>query len=278
MVGTILKLETMRAIFSVKTILGFVLVAGLMTSCKKKKSTEPAPDGTSQDAPTGVFMMHLHTYIGSTEVDAYNIVYTTDAGRKISLNMAQMYISDIELVKADGSIYSFGSKKLLKVFETETYLIGTTPVGNYKSIRFKVGLDATTNQLNPTTPSDSALLNKPAMWFGSTAQPDGYVFMNVSGSLDTTAGMTATNAQMVPFSYKIGTNANYKQVTMPDKNFSIVKDQVEYGHVLIDYSKLFNGFAINQMGNLMVPYASANSITPATIIVNNIPSMFNYEQ
>lgn len=247
------------------TIVGFV-------SCKKSKNEEPIPNNAP--IPTGTLMFHLHTYIDNNEVDAYNITYTTDAGRQVSLSIAQFYISDIQLVKADGSIYNIVGKKILKVVEAETYLIGDIPVGNYKSVRFKVGLDPITNSMNPTSTSDSILLNKPAMWFGSTAQSDGYVFLNVQGAIDTTAEMTGTP---IPFAFKIGTNANYKQVTMSDKNFSIIKDQVEYVHLRVDYNKLFSGLQLNQNSNLSVATALANTVAPATIVSDNISAMFSYE-
>jgi hypothetical protein len=253
----------------------FLALMGV-SSCKKDKKEDAVPETPASS--TGMFMMHLHTYIEDTEVDAYNITYTTTAGRNISLSMAQMYISDIQLVKLDGSTYNISGKKLLKVFETETYVVAEVPAGNYKSIHFKVGLDPATNLLNPTTSADSSILNRPAMWFNANAQPDGYVFMNVQGKIDTTSDASGTVAQMQNFTYKIGTNANYKQVNMPDKNFTILPDQVEYGHILIDYSKLFNGITLNQAANLSVTSAAANSTAPATIIANNIPAMFIYEQ
>ncbi len=243
--------------------------------CKKDKVTDPNNNGNNSPAiPTGTLMLHLHTYLDDNEVDLYNIAYTTNAGRNISLSLTQLYISDIQLVKLDGSSYNFSGKKLLKVQEAETYLVGNVPVGNYKSIKFKVGLDAATNALNPSASADSAILKKTEMWFGSTAQPDGYIFMNVQGAIDTSSDLSGTT---VPFVYKIGTNANYKQVTMPDKNFSIIKDQVEYGHIIIDYNKLFSGISLNQSINLLITTASANISAPATTVANNIPLMFRYE-
>ncbi len=257
-------------------LLILIMVMGF-ASCKKKKTEEPPPDG-STNAPMGTFMFHLHTYIDNNEVDAYNIVYTTDLGRKISLSMAQLYVTNIQLVKLDGSTVDFSGKKILKVLETETYLVGDAPVGNYKSIRFKVGLDAATNTLSPTFPADSAILNKPSMWFSGTAQPDGYVFMNVQGKIDTTADASGTIAQMQPFVYKIGTNANYKQVNMPDKNYTIVEGQVQFGHILIDYNRMFGGVKLYQSSNLSVTTTTDNALPIATTIVNNLPSMFIYEQ
>ena len=225
--------------------------------------------------PTGTFMFHLHTYISNSEVDLYGIDYKTLDGRTISLNMAQLYVSDVQLVKLDGSLVNISGKKILKVFEKETDIVGDAPVGNYKSIRFKIGIDATTNALAPTTPSDSAILNKPAMWFSNAAQPDGYVFMNVQEKVDTSA---AKNKATVPFAYKIGTNANYKQVTMGDKNFSVEEGKAAFGHLIIDYSKLFDGIDLTKIGNLSVTTASANSTAIAAKIANNMPSMFIYEQ
>lgn len=141
-----------------------------------------------------------------------------------------------------------------------------------------MGLDPTTNAESPTTPADSALLNKPAMWFGATAQPDGYVFMNVQGKVDTTADMSGTAAQMQPFVYKIGTNANYKQITMPDKNFSITPNSVIFGHIIIDYSKVFGSLLLYQSANLSVTTAAANTMAPGTTVANNITTLFRYEE
>ena len=242
--------------------------------CKKKKNDIP-PEST---APMGTFMLHLHTNLDQNEVERYDTAYTTGSGRKILLSMAQMYISGIQLVKLDGTTIDFTGIKILKTLDEEVYSVGSAPVGNYKSIRFKVGLDASTNQEASNTPADSSLLNKPQMWFGASAQPDGYVFMNVQGKIDTSSNANGTLAQMQSFIYKIGTNANYKQITMPDKNFSIVENQVAYGHITIDYSKIFTGLKLNQAAYLSVATASANAVSPATVIVSNMSSMFIYEE
>lgn len=236
----------------------------------KKEAVTPTPEPVE----TGTFMLHLHTYIDLEEVDLYNIGYQTSEGRSVSLSMSQLYLSDIQLVKADGSLYNVAGKRLLKKFETHTYLVGEVPVGNYKAIRFKVGLDTETNAKNPKAVADSTILNTPSMWFGNAAQPDGYVFMNVQGKIDTSADLSGTP---IPFSYKIGTNAHYKQVTMEGKNFAIVKGEVTFGHIIIDYSKLFSGVALNQLSNLSINTASDNQSAIAQKIANNIPSMFIYE-
>jgi hypothetical protein len=262
----------MQIIEKSRFLLRGVTLIVLMLSMSFCKTTDtPTPDPV---VPKGQFLFHLHTYIDNSEVDLYNITYTTLEGRKMSLSMAQLYVSDIQLVKLDGTTVDVSGKKILKMFETDTDLVGDVPVGNYKSIRFKVGLDPTTNALSPTTPSDSAILNRPEMWFSKTAQPDGYVFMNIQGKIDTSSTLDKTP---VPFAYKIGTNANYKQVTMGIKNFTVEEGKAVFGHIIIDYNRLFNGVQLNQLANLSVTTAAANSSAIATKIANNIPSIFVYE-
>jgi hypothetical protein len=257
---------------STKIIYVFLLL-GLGFSCVKSKPDDKKDEDKTLPVPTGTLLFHLHTYIENNEADGYNIVYTTDAGRQISLSIAQMYISDIQVVKLDGSVFTLPDTILLKTLETETYTAGKVPVGNYKGIRFKVGLSALNDALNPLSSKDSSALNHPEMWFGNSAQPDGYVFMNVQGSIDTTSDLSGS---MQPFSYKIGSAANYIQVNLPEQNFTILENQAEYGHLLIDYSLLFSGIKLNEAANLSVVKADNNSAL-AQKITANIPLMFKYE-
>jgi hypothetical protein len=248
-----------------------LIILFLNVGCKKTvEPPEPEPE-------KGTVYMHLHTFVGINEVDLYNIVYTDENDRKISVSISQLYMSNIQLVKADGSLVSIPDTIILKVQDQETYAIGNVPAGNYKSIRFNVGLDPTSNAKTPTS-SDSDELNHSEMWFGSSAQPEGYVFFNIQGKIDTTSDASGTIAQMQPFVYKIGTNANLKQVTMPDQTYTVSPNQAQYIHLYYDVSKLFNGIQLNQQSNLSVATAADNSGTLAEKIRNNIPSMFTYEQ
>lgn len=242
-----------------------ILIAGVLavSSCNKKKDPD---DGDV--VPTGIMMFHLHNYIEDNEVDLYNIPYTTHEGRRISLSLAQLYISDVELIKPDGSTYPIPNNRILKKQEADAYEIGEAPVGNYRSIRFKVGLNAENNVPDLKNISDSV------MWFSNLHVTQGYIFLNVRGKIDTSADMTGT---LVPFLYKIGTNTNYKQVIMPDKNFTITAGEISYAHLMADYSMLFKGINLSDNANLFVKTTADNATPLAQKIVNNIPSMFKYE-
>lgn len=246
--------------------LPLLLLVTLFAACGKD-TTKPV-----ENTDKGTLLMHLHTYIQNTEVEDYGIVYTTDAGRKISLDMAQMYLSDFQLVKADGTRYSVPNKRVLQELKTEIYSLGEVPVGDYKAVIFHLGFDAATNKLAPS--ADPTLLDHSEMWFGTSPQPDGYVFLHAKGMVDPTIGA----AQMEPFEYKIGTSSNNMLINLPDKPFTIVKDQASYVHLLADYSKIFDGIDLSVPVNRSVLTAAENSVMPATWITQNIPLFFRYEE
>ncbi len=256
----------MKKIISSILIVTAVLIAG--AGCKKK-------DNNSAD--TAQLYFHIHTNIDTNEVENYNQVYETGAGRKISLSKAQLYVSHIQLVKQDGSTYEIPDTVVLKVFEQEVYFVANVPTGIYKSVKFNVGLDATQNTASSST---ADVFNHPEMWYGSTTQPGGYVFANVQGAIDTTTNGNGTMAQMQPFVYKLGTSANYKQVSMPDHTpaYNFEKDQVQYIHLIADYSQLFNGIQLNNSANLNIRSVAANSTTNGAAVGNNISAMFSYEE
>jgi hypothetical protein len=224
---------------------------------------------------TGQFYFHLHTNIDDSEVYSYNSVIQSSGGRKVLLSMAQLYISNIELVKLDDSIYSVSNKVLLKDFENGSYLVGNVPAGNYKSLRFSVGLNNTDNEKTPV--SSDAVFNRPEMWFGNFAQPQGYIFLNVQGKIDTSANADGSEVQMVQFVYKIGSSVNETKIIMPVHNYTILPDQEYYEHIIINYMKIFDGIVLSNSSNLSVQNESENSNSVAQQVVKNIPKMFSYE-
>lgn len=241
------------------------------TGCiPKRTSVVPVVD-------SGKLYLHLHTNIDTNEVQEYDIPYVTSTGRKVSLSKAELYISGIQLTNSNGGVYNIAGVILLKKLDPETYYVAKVPVGLYKSIKFSVGIDVFANQQPDTS---IAVLNDADMWLGTTAQPYGYVFINMQGKIDTTANATGTAAQMQPFVYKIATTNHYTVVSMPDHTpaFSSVKDQAMVVHINIDYSKLFKGIQLSNSANLNIVSAGDNGSANANNVAFNIPTMFSYEE
>jgi len=251
-----------------------LLTAALLifnASCKKHDT------GSVTTIDSTNLYMHLHTNLDTNEVESYSEVYETGVGRKISATVTQLYISHIQLIKTDGSTYDIHGRVILKTQEVETYSLGKVPVGTYKSVRFHVGLDDVTNSLDASANAD---LNHSEMWYNAASQPGGYIYLLFGGTIDTTTNAMGTEAQMQPFSYKLGTTTAYKEVDLPDHSpvYDFKKDIEEYIHLTIDYNKLFNGIQLNDPANLSITTVAANSSVPGTTIINNIPYMFTYEQ
>lgn len=254
------------------------VVAFFLVSCgKSKKEKTPDPvDSVGTNTPKGTLIMHIHNYVDMEEIDGYNIVYTTTDGRKVSFSIAQLYLSEFQLVKMDGSYYDLGDTIVLKTQNDLVYEIGDVPIGNYKSVRFKVGLTPAKNISTPTT-NASDVLNTPAMWFGSAAQPDGFVFLNFQGKIDTTTAANGATIDMQPFDFRVGTNSQYKQVALPESNFTITENQVSYVHMKVDCTRLWSGITLNDETNLIMNSPTDNATSLGIQLGNNIPSMFSLE-
>ena len=246
-----------------KTLILITVLSALFFSCTKNKSTN-AP------TPKGLLYLHLHTNIDTNEVTAGTAVYDSD-GRHFQLDVAEFYISGITLHKADGSIVTLSNVYILKTIDSEQFYVDSVVAGNYVSISFNVGIDATSNLNNPGNyPLTNPLSAKdPVMWFGATTQ--GYIFMNLQGKADTTAAQTGI--VNYPFSYQTGTGNMLETVNMPNKAFAVIGNQVSFVHIIADYGKALRGVNF-KTNNMATPWIN-NSV--ATQIANNIPTMFRYE-
>ena len=241
----------------------------ILSSCRKEIEVLP-------ETSYGTLMFHLHTNADTNEVETYGDTMIMTGGRQIVVTTAQLYISEVKLAKIDGSLIDGPSQPVLKMQETEPYVLGNAPAGNYQSVKFNIGLNSSTNSSTPA--SSDLVLNRPDMWFDSTAvQPSGFVFVKFQGMIDTATVPSASNA-LIPFSYRIGTNSHLTGLLMPSQNFMILPNQESEVHIIIDYARLFDGVTLNMSSNLQVNTTSDNLSALATQIANNITLMFSYEE
>lgn len=255
--------------YNIIAILTFISIGFLTAGCHKNDSGNN--NNVTPTTPMGKLYFHLHTNVDTNEVGSYGVTYTTSAGKKISVDMAEIYLSHIQLVKPDGSVYEVPNTILLKRLEQEEYFVANVPLGTYKSVKFSVGLDSVTNAKPATA---DTVLNHQEMQFGGG---NGHIFVNFQGNVDTSA---RGGGGMAPFMYMIGTNSHYQQITMPDHNpvYTVDTTQATYVHIIIDYSKLLDGVQLNNSMNLMVMTPSANRTIVGEQVSNNIQNMFRYEE
>lgn len=73
--------------------------------------------------------------------------YTNAAGNHYSLNELRYYVSNLELVRGDGTSHAVGGVHLrdVEVPDSRTWQATAIPNGHYTAVRFRFGLDAATN-------------------------------------------------------------------------------------------------------------------------------------
>lgn len=174
------------------------------------------------------------------------------------LTRAEFYISEIELVKADGSTVPLEDYYILananepnKVWDAGQY-----DVDAIVKVRFGIGVDEAVNHLDPTTyDADHPLAPQdPSMHWGWQA---GYRFMAIEGWVD----KDANGSLEAIFQYHNLDDALYRTLEM-DCNLSAENGVLNIPFTL-DYSKLFSGLTMD--GNVI----QHGSDTDNTKMMNN---------
>ncbi len=245
-----------------------VIVIISAISCKKDGSEIMNPN-TPTDS--GMLLLHIHTFVDNVEVDNYDSVYVLSDGRKIIVSIAQLYLSNFSLVKLDGSEQGIDNKVVLLKQDANAYLVGNVPAGNYKSIKFNVGLPSS---VNASMPGDNYELNQPSMWFDSVPKASGYKFLLFEGLIDTSSTINPHNSQLQPYAYSIGTDFNNVSISLPDQLFSILPNALTTFHFAADYNKLFDGLNMSDSTNLKMNSIIDNGTELGKQITNNIATMF----
>lgn len=244
------------------------ILAVFLTACKKDKN-EPAPQAVSKP-----LILRLTPKAGNDTLK-FNAPLSTENNERYTISSFRYYMSDISLIKKDGSEHKMNDKVFLVTPNTSDYVLDAVPVGEYTGIRFSVGLNNVTNHLDPTRypVAHPLAIQSPAMhWSWNT----GYIFLMLEGSCDT----TATNTDVLTYGqyshglfYHIGMDPMLRVVTVDNSTFAVSGNN-NVVHIHSDLNKLFTGV------NMKTEYAShtMGSMPLATKIADNIPAMFTVEQ
>ena len=240
----------------------------LMVGCKKPDASIPTRFGT--------LFLHLHSNIGSNEVVLGQSYPSQALGMpNISIVSARYYISQVTMTDSTGKVVNVPGVVLVQA-GTETYAVGQIPIGNYKTISFKVGLDNYSNHSDPTQFSAGNALapQSPSMHFANV--DSGYFFIDLRGNVDTSGGGTPNAAYIC----QIGVDANLVTVNMPDHKanlgsyFTVTESQPVYVHLTADFGQLLR--SVDLVHNLTIK----PNLTPVMVntIKENAQLMFTYEE
>jgi hypothetical protein len=235
-----------------------------ITSCNDK-TVEP----TNQ---TQSLSLNFSAKVGTKDLD-YTSSFTTDAGARYTVSMFRYYVSNIRLIKSDGTEYPINNKYLLVTPSVANYDLGQVPVGSYKGIKFSVGIDSVTNHADPTVyPVTNPLaIQSPAIHWSWNS---GYIFMMIEGSCDT----TVANNDVLTYGqyshgmfYHIGMDPLLRTIDLSNAAFTVSSANSATVSISADLNKVLKNVDIKTEN----ASHTMGSMPLATRIADNISSAFS---
>lgn len=263
----------MKNIFSLALC---VLLSGFSIALVSCSDEDPAiTPGT-----TGKITIEYDNIVGDRDLKLNTDNYTNAAGETFTISTMNYYISNVKLLKADGSSYVVPQDSSYFLIrednaDSQEVELENVPAGEYTGVEFMVGVDSLrsvsdiskrTGVLNPQDPN--------AMYW---AWNSGYIFLKLEGASPVA---TSPNGK---FEYHIGfyggmqtktiNNLRTVKVDFGGKKAIVTKDLSPEVHLMVDALKIFNGstqVSIKANSSIMMTDYSLN-------ISKNYSTMFSLD-
>ena len=200
---------------------------------------------------------------------AMNATYNTPDGKYLNFSVSKMFLSHIKLVKNDNSEVEVNAAAFVNFESSSNTISLPAPVGDYKALKFGIGLDSAQNHINPTANSTDAVFGAgPGMWWDINLY---HLFADIEGRAGTTTALGTF------FFYHVGTDSFYKTATVP-KSFSISNGQNTTLKLNADFQKLFYGGGANTVNVITEPYThTTDAPTTAHKLADGCTQMFSLQ-
>ena len=208
----------------------FLLSAGLLVTLAGCKKDDPQPRTTN-----ALKLEFQHNAPGDTLPLRLNTAYTTAAGQLYRITRLWYYVSNVRLLRADGTAWTEpNSYHLLKVAgapaNNPTITLAAVPLGEFTGVEFSIGIDSARNhhgdQTGVLSPSEGMI------WTWAT----GYKFWVQEGDQ-----MADAHTLGDPFLYHIGTDALYRTVRLNFPEAAKVTSAVApEAHLYVDVNRTFD--------------------------------------
>ena len=163
--------------------------------------------------------------------------YQNPAGNEYTVDLVKFYISEVALVKADGSELPLDVLKLVEInraggSQNVEIFKADVPADTYKGVRFSIGLPRALNHTDPTLQNAPLGVDSGMVW----AWNPGYVFFKLEGKF-------LKGGAQQPFSLHLGTDPYKLQYNLADVQMQKIQLKVpETGSVVklkLDLSQVF---------------------------------------
>ncbi len=284
-----------------KAVVGLLALTGMfsVSSCSKD---EVKPEVITKEIPVyvekgfdpklGVITLNFNHFFEGKALELKK-EYKTAKGETFTFDQIRYWVSNVELLRKDGSVYKvpdsyylvedMSSEFMLGLPRTDTVrvpankrekvIIGNIPVGDYVGVRFGLGVDEATNKDFSLTKGELDInrMFLTSSWVWKTS----YIFTRTSGNYKVDiAGVPSS----IGFYFESGGNTNYRTIS---QNFAqdirIAPERDSEVTMNVELQRLFDG--INIMGlpqNQVLPGWSIhnyNASRTKTINAVNAPQM-----
>ena len=145
-------------------------------------------------------------------------------------DLLQFFISNITLIDANDNEVMVKEVDWIDITYGDGISSFDVTPGQYKGIKFGIGLDAALNATDPTTvPADNPLSNTNVYWGWASK----YQFFKVQGTID-----SANTGKYVIFNIHTGFDEMYREVTF-DKEFFVNENQTSTLNFTFDFNDIF---------------------------------------
>jgi hypothetical protein len=248
--------------------LSLLLIGGatLFNGCKKDDD-DPTPTPTPTVAPKLTIELD---HLAGTEKFYLDSTYTTANGDQITPTIFKYYISNIQLVANDNSVTTIpDTYYLVDASDESTWTIDfdSLGTGQYKSIKFLIGVDSTRNCSGAQT---GALDPGNGMFWSWNS---GYIFLKIEADSPQPA---AGSIEYHIGGYK-GAFVNYKEVELSFNGdiLNLANNTHRELHLVVDALEIFDNPTTIDLStfpsNVTMPNANAS------LIANNYVDMIAYD-
>lgn len=231
---------------------------------------------------TGSLAIKFDNFVGNDPVSLKNKTYKNAAGEEFNITLLQYYVSNIQLVRKDGSVYTLpqdDSYFLIRESNpaSKTITLNNIPQGKYVGLRFVIGIDSARS-------ASEIAYRKGCLDVAGEAQDmywawnSGYIFVKMEGSSPQSTLKENIFMYHIGLFGGIGDKKTLNNIKVADLNFGNETLKVKAGktiaqvQVKTDASKILNGattVSIAKNPSVMGgPYSAK--------IANNYQDMFSF--
>ncbi|MCU0435945.1 MAG: hypothetical protein MUC87_20980 [Bacteroidia bacterium] len=257
-------------IFNTRSLFATTLIACslFVSSCDRDDDDDVTPAPTIN---TGSLSIHVENMFDTLPFTLGNSSYVTANGDTLNFSMYKYYISNIKLIRPDGSHYAeAGGYHLINAADTNSleFTIANVPNGAYSGIEFMIGVDSLRNvsgsQTGALDPANGMF------WTWST----GYIMAKMEGSSPQSGA--ANNSIVYHIGGFSGANTSLRMAS-PSFNgdqANVSSTATPEVHIKCDVAEWFrNPVTINVATTFFQMAVNANSAMVAT----NYADMFTVE-